>query len=159
MQGGVRRGLANTGKTRSWLAQEPIGAQSCTMPRVSPRLTANARSLRKSATPAERRLWQLLSRCRPRFTRQHVVGGYIIDLACREAKLAVEFDGSQHLQQHDYDEERTAFLEGLGWSVIRFWNSQVAENADGVAEEIILRLTELLGPTHPQPLPVFREGS
>jgi very-short-patch-repair endonuclease len=114
--------------------------------------------LRNNATRAERRLWRLLSTCRPRFTRQHVVGSYILDLACREAKLAIEFDGSQHLEQTAYDEARTAFLESLGWKVIRFWNSDVAENPEGVAEAILVELSNCLDPTHPQPLPVFREG-
>src|ERR1700710_941914 len=108
------------------------------MPRVPPRLTANARALRNNATRTERRLWRLLSACRPRFTRQHVVGSYIVDLACREAKLAIELDGSQHLEQGAYDEARTAFLKSLGWRVLRFWNSDVAENPEGVAEAILL---------------------
>ncbi len=41
--------------------------------------------------------------------------------------------------------------------VMRFWNSEVAENLDGVVEAILLKATECLGGTHPQPLPV-REG-
>ena len=52
-------------------------------------------------------------------------------------KLAVEIDGSQHLDASRYDKERTRFLEGLGWERLRFWNSEVCENPDGVAEAII----------------------
>ena len=127
------------------------------MPRIPPRLTANARALRRNATESERRLWRLLSAYRPRFTRQHVVGGYILDLACREVKLAIEIDGSQHLD-NVRDVGRTAFLEELGWRVVRIWNSEVAENPDGVAEAIIEEVVARLGPTHPRPLPVSREG-
>jgi very-short-patch-repair endonuclease len=127
------------------------------MPRIPPRMTTNARTLRREATDAERILWRLLSPYRPRFTRQHVVGRYIIDIACRKAKLAVEIDGSQHLKA-DADADRTAFLQGLGWKVLRFWNSEVLENADGVAEAIILEVGDRLGATHPRPLPVSREG-
>ncbi len=47
-------------------------------------------------------------------TRQLVVENYIVDLACREAKLAIELDGSQHLDQQQYDEKRTAYLESMG---------------------------------------------
>jgi very-short-patch-repair endonuclease len=119
------------------------------MPRVSPRLTANARDLRRNATRQERKIWRLLSYHRPRFTRQHVVGPYILDLACRQAKLAVEFDGSQHIDATDYDSRRTAFLESLGWRVIRFWNSEVMENPEGVAEAILLELGATLQDTHP----------
>jgi very-short-patch-repair endonuclease len=120
-------------------------------------MTRNARSLRRNATDAERCLWRLLSPYRPRFTRQHPVGGYILDLACRPVKLAIEIDGSQHVD-NPRDDERTAFLERLGWKVIRFWNSEVAENSEGVAEKIIEEVTARLQPTHPRPLPVSREG-
>jgi very-short-patch-repair endonuclease len=102
-------------------------------------------------------LWRILSSYRPRFTRQHVVGSYIVDLACGSAKLAVELDGSQHLERASYDQARTEFLEQLGWRVIRVWNSEVADNPDGVAEAILQAVEERLQ-SHPRPLPVPREG-
>lgn len=102
-------------------------------------------------------MWAIISSFRPRFTRQHPVGPHVIDIACRKAKLAIELDGSQHVDSAS-DVERTAFLEALGWRVIRFWNSEVEDNAEGVAAEIIRGVGERLGPTHPQPLPVSREG-
>ena len=107
------------------------------MPRIPPRMTANARDLRRNATDAERKLWTILSGQRPRFTRQLVVGPYILDIACRRAKLAVELDGGQHAQAEAYDAARTVFLERLGWKVLRYWNSDVTENADGVAEAVL----------------------
>ena len=126
------------------------------MPRVPPQMTQHARDLRKNPTDAERLIWARVARFRPRFTRQLRIGGYIVDLACREAKLAVEFDGSQHLDS-EYDARRTAFLERLGWRVLRFWNSDVIDNPDGVAETVLAAVGDILGPTHPQPLP-SREG-
>lgn len=127
------------------------------MHRVPPEMTERARQLRRDSTPAERKLWRILSRYRPAFTRQLVVDSYIIDLACREAKLAIELDGSQHLDQHQYDERRTAYLESIGWRVIRLWNSEVMSNPDGAAEYLLAQAAECLGGTHPQPLP-SREG-
>ena len=129
------------------------------MPRIEPRMTANARALRTGATDSERRMWRILSRYRPRFTRQLVVGPYILDLACRRAKLAVEFDGGQHGEAQDYDGKRTEFLETLGWKVIRFWNSDVSDNPEGVAQAILLSVRERVSkqPT-PLPLPGLREG-
>ena len=124
--------------------------------RVPEKQTIRARGLRSNATEQERALWRLLSRYRPKFTRQLPIGPYICDLACRRAKLVVEIDGSQHIEC-DRDLTRTAFLEGEGWTVIRFWNSEVIENPEGVAEAILLKAAECLGGTHPQPLP-FREG-
>ncbi|AYO78457.1 endonuclease domain-containing protein [Sphingobium yanoikuyae] len=127
------------------------------MRRVPEHMTANARALRNGQTDAERMTWLRISRYRPRFTRQLVIGPYIVDLACRSAKLAIEFDGSQHLDAQAYDERRSLFLREQGWTVLRFWNGDVIENPDGVVEAILNRAAECLGGTHPQPLP-GREG-
>ena len=127
-----------------------------TIRRVPPRQTAHARRLRTNATRQERALWRLLSRYRPKFTRQLPIGPFIADLACREARLIVEIDGSQHIGCRS-DEARTRHLEAEGWTVIRFWNSDVNQNPEGVAEAILQRAAECLGGTHPQPLP-SREG-
>ncbi|WP_029625441.1 endonuclease domain-containing protein [Sphingomonas sp. PAMC 26605] len=126
------------------------------MSRISPEMTRRARALRSNATDAERRIWLRIRGYRPRFTRQLVVASYIIDLACREAKVAIELDGGQHADS-PYDEERTAFLESRGWKLLRFWNSDVMANPDGVAEAILAEVSRRHGPTHPQPLP-SREG-
>ncbi len=124
--------------------------------RVDLELTARARHLRANATEAERIIWARLSRYRPKFTRQLPIGPYIADLACRQAKLVVELDGSQHIDS-DHDETRTRLLEAEGWTVLRFWNSEVSDNPDGVAQAILLKAADCLRGTHPQPLPV-REG-
>jgi very-short-patch-repair endonuclease len=124
--------------------------------RVDKALTDKARTLRNNPTPQEIALWHLLSRYRPKFTRQLSLKPYVADLVCRQAKLIVEIDGSQHVDS-EYDLERSRALEARGWTVIRFWNSEVDENANGVAEAILRKAAECLGGTHPQPLP-FREG-
>ncbi|RJF85873.1 endonuclease domain-containing protein [Sphingomonas cavernae] len=127
------------------------------MRRVPDHMTSNARALRNDATPAERLLWRHLSCYRPRFTRQFVVGPYILDIACRSAKLAIELEGRQHLDDADRDARRSAWLATQGWTVMRFWNGTVLENPEGVIEAILLKAAECLGGTHPQPLP-SREG-
>jgi len=66
--------------------------------RVKVAITERARALRSNATREERKVWELLSRYRPKFTRQLPIGPYIADFACRQAKLAVEIDGGQHAQ-------------------------------------------------------------
>ena len=43
----------------------------------------------------------------------------------------------QHLEQEEYDEERTKYLNSLGYKVIRFWNHDVTNNIDGVILAII----------------------
>jgi len=117
--------------------------------RISKRLTDRAREMRNNPTDAERVLWQLLSRFRPKFTRQCSVPPYVLDLACRQAKLGVELDGSQHLDQVDYDERRTEFLRAQGWTIIRLWNAEVLSNPEGVATHVLAKAAECLGGTHP----------
>lgn len=46
-----------------------------------------------------------------------------------KAKLIIELDGSQHLEQEEYDIERTHYLESQGYKVIRFWNNQIMTGA------------------------------
>jgi very-short-patch-repair endonuclease len=102
-----------------------------------------ARRLRNNPTPEEVKLWNVLSAIRPRFTRQLQIGPYIADFACRRARLIVELDGSQHVNNAD-DAARTAALEANGWRVIRFWNNDVNANIEGVAEAIIEAATPRL---------------
>jgi very-short-patch-repair endonuclease len=107
--------------------------------------------LRNNPTPAELAVWHRISRYRPAFTRQLVVPPFIVDLACRKAKLGIEFDGSQHLDSVAADARRTAVLESKGWRIIRLWNSDVLANPDGAAEFILSEAAECLGGTHPNP--------
>ena len=98
-------------------------------------LKPHARKLRSFATRHENKLWyDFLRTCRPRFTRQRIIGNYIIDFYCANAKLAVELDGSQHYEEAGaaYDERRTAYLESLGIKVLRFSNHDVDRNFEGV---------------------------
>ena len=101
------------------------------------RLTPVARKLRRNSTDAEQRLWYLLRGRRlegAKFLRQFPIGSFVADFACRDAHLAIELDGGQH--SPDSDAPRTRILEAFGYRVIRFWNSEVFENTDGVLETI-----------------------
>jgi very-short-patch-repair endonuclease len=70
------------------------------------------------------------------FRRQHAIGKYIVDFCAPRKKLIIELDGSQHLEQRDYDAERTQFLEAQGYRVLRFWNSDVINTTDAVLQVI-----------------------
>jgi very-short-patch-repair endonuclease len=110
-----------------------------------------ARHLRANQTLAERKLWSFLRDRRLggfKFRRQHPVGQFIADFCCVEAKLVVELDGGQHATQRDADARRTAFLEGQGYRVLRFWDNEALANTSGVLDRIV----EALDP-HPGPLP------
>ena len=103
-------------------------------PRSNPKTRTHAIELRKEPTPAERKLWAIIrnDQLGVNFRRQHAVGNYIPDFVCVQKKLIIELDGSQHLEQEEYDEERTKYLNSLGYKVIRFWNNEVTNNIDGV---------------------------
>ncbi len=102
-------------------------------------LKLRARRLRRDMTDAERALWRTL-RFRQiegrAFRRQHVMGPYIVDFICLDAKLIVEVDGSQHAEREDHDAERTRWLAARGYRVIRFWNYHVLREPLTVAAEI-----------------------
>ena len=108
-------------------------------PRSNPTTKHQAIELRKASTPAERKLWSRIrnDQLGVTFRRQHAVGNYIPDFCSPKAKLIIELDGSQHMEQEEYDEERTKYLESLGYKVIRFWNNDVTNNIDGVILAII----------------------
>ena len=100
-----------------------------------------ARTLRRSPTDAERKLWYLLRSLKPlgvHFRRQAPIGIYIADFAWHAGKLVVELDGSQHAQvRRGYDEQRTAWLESQGYRVLRFWNNDVLKTPRSVGEAIL----------------------
>jgi very-short-patch-repair endonuclease len=105
------------------------------------RLTPVAQKLRREPTDAAIRLWSRIKRKQlgVQFTREFQIGNAIVDFACRRLKLAVEVDGSQHAD-NPADEARTRMIESYGYRVIRFWNSEVLQNTDGV----VVRITEAL---------------
>jgi len=72
------------------------------------------------------------------------MGKYFADFVSHAAKLIVEIDGGQHAEDEDYDAVRTAFLNGEGYHILRFWNHDVMQNVDGVLAEIASAL-----PPHP----------
>ena len=102
-------------------------------------VSKTARRLRKNPTEAEKRLWDALRRRRidsHRFRRQVPLGIYVVDFLCLEHRLVVEVDGGQHAVEMEREEARTRWLEDEGFRVIRFWNNEVLENTEGVAETI-----------------------
>lgn len=102
-------------------------------------LTPLAKQLRREMTKEERHLWYDFLRTYPvRFSRQKVLGRYIVDFYSAKAKLVIELDGSQHYgaEQVAKDAERTAFLNGYGLQVIRIPNHEVSENLEGVCAYI-----------------------
>ena len=95
--------------------------------------------LRKNQTKEEGKLWHLfLKQYEVRFTRQKLIGNYIVDFYCHRARLVIEIDGSQHYEEENkvYDQERTKYLEKIGLKVLRFTNLEVNRNIRGVCLKI-----------------------
>jgi very-short-patch-repair endonuclease len=79
------------------------------------------------------------------FRNQHAIGTYIVDFCAPRKKLIIELDGSQHLEQEEYDGKRTAYLESRGYRVLRFWNNDVMNNLEAVLKVIWSVLNEEKG--------------
>ena len=98
-----------------------------------------SRELRKNQTDTEKALWYQLRQKQMggfKFRRQAPIGNYIVDFVCFEKRLIVEADGGQHSDQGEYDRERSLWLEGQGFRILRFWNSQILKEMEGVKEVI-----------------------
>jgi len=106
----------------------PLSLRERARERGSNETLSHARALRRHATDAESMLWKYLKAHRLngfKFRRQVIIDPYIVDFACLEAKLIIEADGGQHVDQAAYDERRTVYLERMGYTVLRFWNHEI----------------------------------
>jgi len=63
------------------------------------------------------------------------MGPYMVDFICREHRLIVEVDGGQHADS-EADARRDAYFAERGYRTLRFWNSDVLSNLDGVLVSI-----------------------
>ena len=108
--------------------------------RSSPKMMHRAGELRREPTLAEAKLWKSLRSQNldgTHFRRQYAIDKYIVDFCAPRAKLIIEVDGSQHLDQQDYDAERTGFLQARGYRVLRFWNNDILNNIQGVMATVL----------------------
>lgn len=109
-------------------------------------------------TDAERRVWRILRSHQTqgyKFRRQVPLGRYIADFVCHEARLILEIDGGQHDRTSPWEAERSGFLQGEGYRILRFWNNEVLANLDGVHRTIA---DALAGSPPPRPSPIEGEG-
>jgi very-short-patch-repair endonuclease len=111
-----------------------------------PLLRERSRGLRRDASDAERLLWQHL-RSRQlgeaKFRRQRQCGRYILDFYGVEAKLCIEADGSQHYTPAGIqaDARRDKYLAAKGIRVLRFSDTEILKNIEGV----MMRILEMVG--------------
>jgi very-short-patch-repair endonuclease len=115
--------------------------------------------MRREPTEPEKRLWyRALSRSQLggfKFRRQAVIGPFIADFLCPAKALIVEVDGWTH-DDVRADQRRDAALRELGFTVLRFTNTEVMQNIEGVAAKILetlLRMPDRWDAPHPNPSP------
>jgi len=97
--------------------------------------------MRHEPTEAEAALWRILRNRRLsmlKFRRQAPVPRYIVDFVCFEHRVIVEADGSQHAE-NAYDERRDAFLTSEGFTIVRFWNHEILNDARVIEDTILAR--------------------
>ena len=105
--------------------------------------------MRRKLTAPEYILWERIKIRRPDnpvFRRQYALGPYILDFYCIRAKLAIEVDGGIHGEAVNLikDTSRDAWLKNQGIYVYRIPAFQVFADVDGVADGIILLVSERL---------------
>jgi very-short-patch-repair endonuclease len=104
-----------------------------------------AKNLRKRPTDAERLLWRHLRNRELggwKFKRQYPVGPYIVDFICLEKNLVIEVDGGQHAENEEMDNQRSAYLNKMGYHVLRFWNNQVLLETEAVLDSIFATIAD-----------------
>jgi very-short-patch-repair endonuclease len=101
-------------------------------------------------TEPEIRLWFQLKAKRlesVKFRRQKVIQDerhrYIADFAANDPKLVIELDGDTHYGQESYDARRTHFMESRGYMTLRFLNSDIMTNMEGVLTKIAMAIDDL----------------
>ncbi|QGN56225.1 DUF559 domain-containing protein [Novosphingobium sp. Gsoil 351] len=112
--------------------------------------------MRREPTDTERALWRMLRGrrlCEWKFRRQVRIEPYTVDFVCFSARLMVEAEGSQHVENLA-DRRRDAFLRAQGFRVLRLWNNDVLSNREGVLTAILSALET----PHPNPSPATGEG-
>jgi very-short-patch-repair endonuclease len=93
-------------------------------------LEARAHHLRHHQTSSESQLWSALRarRLGVPFRRQVVIGRYIADFVCREARLVVEVDGEVHLRRQHLDAHRDSVLQRAGYRILRIPAALITSN-------------------------------
>ena len=112
----------------------------------NPYLTQFSQELRTNMTKEEKHLWyDFLKKIPYTINRQKVIGKYIVDFYCAEAKIVIELDGSQHYEQEakKKDAERDGFLSEQGITVLRYTNIEINSNFDGVCSDILRHIDSL----------------
>ncbi|MBL7075812.1 DUF559 domain-containing protein [candidate division KSB1 bacterium] len=101
----------------------------------NPKLKALSRRLRRKGTLSEVLLWMQIKGGQIKgykFTRQKPMGNYIVDFYCGRLRLAIEIDGISHEDKFKEDKIRQKEIEKQGVKFLRFYDSDIKNNMEGV---------------------------
>ena len=89
-------------------------------------------------------MWELLKgkKLDCKFTRQKPIDRFVVDFYCSELLLAVEIDGSYHVNKKGYDLERDKRLGWRGIVVVRYSDKEVLKNIGEVRRDLVKRIAE-----------------
>ena len=105
----------------------------------NPKLKSTARTLRRQSTLAEILLWNELKGKKILgydFHRQKPINKYIVDFFCPRLMLAIEIDGASHVDRAEEDKRRQKELESSGIRFLRFEDTEVKQDLEGVITTI-----------------------
>jgi very-short-patch-repair endonuclease len=78
---------------------------------------------------------------------------YKVDLGIPEVKLAIEVDGASHKKKKwkFLDQRKTAVLNHLGWTVLRFWNAEIDQDLNRCVQTVMSTISRLRETTTTSP--------
>jgi very-short-patch-repair endonuclease len=106
-----------------------------------------SKQFRKVMTPPERKMWGLLRNNQLgglHFRRQQIIGPYIVDFYCHQARLVIEIDGEIHGLHQESDLRRDQYLQSEGFEVMRLSARDVMQDPSTALEVILIRCRELI---------------
>jgi very-short-patch-repair endonuclease len=109
-------------------------------------LLSYSRDLRQQGVLSEALLWNCLKGRQInnlKFTKQKVIGKYIVDFYCAELKTVIEIDGSTHDFKFEYDQERESYIKTFGYRIVKIGDDQIKFNLADIVEWLKIELLPL----------------
>ena len=106
-------------------------------------LLKKSKELRNNMTKEERKLWYEFLKDLPlTIKRQKIIDNYIVDFYCFEKRTIIEIDGGQHYipEGKEKDKVRDEYLKEQGYITLRYTDSEVNNNFEGVCQDLLLKL-------------------
>ncbi len=135
----VVRVLSRNGVELSRKRRESHTDSLITGQRVGEAKAVRIREMRREMMPEERMLWERLRHSRLdgfHCRRQRFAFGFILDLYCHAARLAVEVDGAGQVDDAEHDAARDHVLKAHNLQILRVANDEVRRDLDSVVAKI-----------------------